>query len=155
MSDPCPLPTTEKKRTLDDKDRLVYAPFSGVGGLTYDKDAVYIELGGSHSFRPEENEVKPKWRPGNQYFDNIISSKKTIDSKLAESKIKNFSAGDAVGDLEKRAGADSEESGEDNKAKWKENMKLNAQMNFVKNKVTNWSILFMAERIRTCMRRKF
>jgi hypothetical protein len=99
--------------------------------------------------------VKPKWRPGNQYFGNIISSKETIDSKLAESKIKNFSAGDAVGDLEKRAGADSEESGEDNKAKWKENMKLNAQMNFVKNKVTNWSILFMAERIRTCMRRKF
>ena len=103
MSDPCPLPTTEKKRTLDDKDRLVYAPFSGVGGLTYDKDAVYIELGGSHSFRPEENEVKPKWRPGNQYFDNIISSKKTIDSKVAESKMRIFSAGDAVGDLAKRA----------------------------------------------------
>ena len=47
--------------------------------------------------------MKPKWRPGNQYFDNIISSKKTIDSKLAESKMRIFSAGDAVGDLAKRA----------------------------------------------------
>jgi hypothetical protein len=36
---------------------------------------------------------------------------------------------------------DSEESGEENQAKWKENMKLNAQMNFEKNKVTNWSNL--------------
>lgn len=99
------MPTTEKKRTLDDRDRLVYAPFSGVGGLTYDKDAVYIELGGSHSFRPEDQEIKQKWRPGNQYFDNIISSKKTIDSKLAESKMKIFSSGEAIGDLSKNENA--------------------------------------------------
>lgn len=50
MSDPCPLPDKEKKRTLDDRERLLYAPFSGVGGLVYDKDAVYIELGGGHSY---------------------------------------------------------------------------------------------------------
>lgn len=95
------MPTTEKKRTLDDRDRLVYAPFSGVGGLTYDKDAVYIELGGSHSFKAEDQEIKQKWRPGNQFFDNIICSKKTIDSKLAESKMKIFSSGEAIGDLAK------------------------------------------------------
>ncbi len=50
LVDPCPLPDSEKhRRTLDDRERLIYAPFSGVGGIVYDKDAVYIELGGSHS----------------------------------------------------------------------------------------------------------
>lgn len=49
LPDPCPLPEKLKKRSLVDKERLVYAPFSGVGGIVYDKDAVYVELGGSHS----------------------------------------------------------------------------------------------------------
>ncbi len=35
---------------------------------------------------------------------------------------------------------DSDESGE-NVAKWKENMKLNAQLNFEKNQVVNWNSL--------------
>lgn len=43
------MPEKIKKRSLVDKERLVYAPFSGVGGIVYDKDAVYVELGGSHS----------------------------------------------------------------------------------------------------------
>ena len=53
LSDPCPLPDGEKKtrRSLNDKERVVYAPMSGVGGLMYDKDAVYIDTGGSHSMR--------------------------------------------------------------------------------------------------------
>ena len=49
LSDPCPLPTTLKKRTLDDRDKLVYAPFSGVGGLTYDKVIFMIIKYSSHS----------------------------------------------------------------------------------------------------------
>ena len=49
LPDPCPLPEKLKKRTLVEKERLIYAPFSGVGGIVYDKDAVYVELGGSHS----------------------------------------------------------------------------------------------------------
>jgi hypothetical protein len=43
------LPDKLKKRSLVEKEKLVYAPFSGVGGIVYDKDAVYVELGGSHS----------------------------------------------------------------------------------------------------------
>ena len=49
LPDPCELPTRENRRTLSDRERLVYSPMSGVGGIVYDKDAVYIELGGSHS----------------------------------------------------------------------------------------------------------
>jgi ribosome biogenesis protein BMS1 len=43
--------TKQARRVLNEKERLLYAPFSGVGGIVYDKDAVYIELGGSHSHR--------------------------------------------------------------------------------------------------------
>lgn len=49
LPDPCPLPDKAKKRALNEKERLIYAPLSGVGGIVYDKDAVYIDLGGSHS----------------------------------------------------------------------------------------------------------
>lgn len=48
LPDPCPLPDHMKKRSLNAKERLTYAPLSGVGGVVYDKDAVYIDLGGSH-----------------------------------------------------------------------------------------------------------
>lgn len=43
LPDPCPLPEKQKKRSLNEKERLVYAPMCGVGGIVYDKDAVYIE----------------------------------------------------------------------------------------------------------------
>ena len=50
LADPCPTPQQEKKRrSLNAKERMIYAPMSGVGGIVYDKDAVYIDLGGSHS----------------------------------------------------------------------------------------------------------
>jgi ribosome biogenesis protein BMS1 len=46
MPDPCPLPSMLKKRGLNEKERLLYAPMSDVGGLLYDKDAVYIDVPG-------------------------------------------------------------------------------------------------------------
>ena len=46
MPDPCPLPDQEKKRqSLSKKDSLLYAPLSNVGAVSYDKDAVYIDIG--------------------------------------------------------------------------------------------------------------
>lgn len=50
LPDPCPLPE-RKKRSLLEREKTIYAPFSGVGGVVYDKDAVYVELAGSHSFK--------------------------------------------------------------------------------------------------------
>ncbi|KAG0473265.1 hypothetical protein HPP92_015122 [Vanilla planifolia] len=44
LPDPCPLPSAAKKKGLRDKEKLFYAPMSGVGDLLYDKDAVYIEI---------------------------------------------------------------------------------------------------------------
>ena len=48
------MPDREKRRSLNDKERFIYAPMSGVGGIVYDKDAVYIDLGGSHSYSKQK-----------------------------------------------------------------------------------------------------
>ena len=37
LPDPCPLPDKEKKRSLSEKERLIYAPMAGIGGVVYDK----------------------------------------------------------------------------------------------------------------------
>jgi len=62
LSDPCPLPEKSEKRrkTLNEKQKLVYAPMSGVGGLVYDKDAVYIDLKGSHSHTRKRDSDEPE-----------------------------------------------------------------------------------------------
>lgn len=59
FSDPCPLPTNRKKgrRSLNEKEQIIYAPFSGLGGVVYDRDAIYIDTGGSQAHL---NEVKLK-----------------------------------------------------------------------------------------------
>lgn len=44
LADPCPLPSAAKKKGLREKEKLFYAPMSGVGDLLYDKDAVYINI---------------------------------------------------------------------------------------------------------------
>ncbi|XP_074111082.1 ribosome biogenesis protein BMS1 homolog [Cotesia typhae] len=86
LPDPCPLPETLKKRALIEKERLVYAPFSGAGGIIYDKDAVYVELGGSHSFKEQENEL----------ISGMIDTAGTLDEKLEMSELKLFSDSKAI-----------------------------------------------------------
>ena len=50
LNDPCPSPDaeSEKRRKLSEKKRLlIHAPMSDVGGVIYDKDAVYINVPGN------------------------------------------------------------------------------------------------------------
>nr|CAD7574514.1 unnamed protein product [Timema californicum] len=86
LPDPCPLPDKLKKRTLVEKERLIYAPFSGVGGVVYDKDAVYVELGGSHSHRHMEEESRPE----RALVSSILDTGETVDTKMARSKMRLF-----------------------------------------------------------------
>ncbi|XP_058043858.1 ribosome biogenesis protein BMS1 homolog [Ahaetulla prasina] len=86
LPDPCALPEHQKKRCLNEKEKLIYAPLSGVGGLVYDKDAVYIDLGGSHSHRSREEEE----RPNHELVQSLISAHSTIDAKMASSKVSLF-----------------------------------------------------------------
>ena len=50
LADPCPLPDadSEKRRKLSEKKKLlIHAPMSDVGGVVYDKDAVWVNVPGS------------------------------------------------------------------------------------------------------------
>ncbi|KAG5325215.1 BMS1 protein, partial [Pseudoatta argentina] len=80
LPDPCPLPEHIKKRALVEKERLIYAPFSGVGGIVYDKDAVYVELGGSHSYKEDTG-----------LAGALMDTQQTLDQKLQHSELKLFS----------------------------------------------------------------
>ncbi|NXL62732.1 BMS1 protein, partial [Chordeiles acutipennis] len=86
LPDPCALPEQQKKRSLNEKEKLVYAPLSGVGGIVYDKDAVYIDLGGSHAHEKEEKVV----RPNHELVQSLISTHSAIDVKMASSKVSLF-----------------------------------------------------------------
>ena len=44
LPDPCPLPEKTKRRSLNEKERLMYAPMAGVGGVVYDKVHVCVSL---------------------------------------------------------------------------------------------------------------
>lgn len=90
LSDPCPLPGTEKKRNLLEKERLLYAPMSGVGGIVYDKDAVYIELQGSHSHKKTENTEQE------EIVQDLIDKKETFDTQIENQEFRLFSDGAVI-----------------------------------------------------------
>lgn len=90
LPDPCPLPTGEKKRNLMEKERLLYAPMSGVGGIVYDKDAVYIELQGSHSHKKEINTEQE------EIVQDLIEKKETFDTQIESQEFRLFSDGAVI-----------------------------------------------------------
>ncbi|XDV44358.1 hypothetical protein PO909_012651 [Leuciscus waleckii] len=85
LPDPCPLPEAIKKRALNVKERLLYAPLAGVGGLVYDKDAVYIDMPCGHANKQQE-EV----RPTTELVQSLIGTQATLDVKMAASKVSLF-----------------------------------------------------------------
>ncbi|XP_064544678.1 ribosome biogenesis protein BMS1 homolog [Drosophila montana] len=87
IPDPCPLPGTEKKRSLLEKERLLYAPMSGVGGIVYDKDAVYIELQGSHSHKQKTAEATEQ----EALVNKLIDKKTTMDEQIEQQEFRLFS----------------------------------------------------------------
>lgn len=87
IPDPCPLPGTEKKRSLLEKERLLYAPMSGVGGIVYDKDAVYIELQGSHSHKEKTAEATEQ----EALVNKLIDKKTTMDEQIEQQEFRLFS----------------------------------------------------------------
>jgi len=54
MPDPCPLPEQQQKtQSLNKKNSVLYAPLSNVGAVTFDKDAVYIDIGRANYTKKE------------------------------------------------------------------------------------------------------
>ncbi|XP_045130667.1 ribosome biogenesis protein BMS1 homolog [Portunus trituberculatus] len=96
LPDPCPLPEHLKKRALNAKERLTYAPLSGVGGVVYDKDAVYIDLGGSHHGNKNKNIVNES-EDEDDVFQPLLDLQKTTDEKQAQSQIQLFPQSKFIG----------------------------------------------------------
>ena len=54
LPDPCPIFDKEKEsQTLNRKDTKLYAPLSNVGNVSFDKDAVYIDIGRANYTKKE------------------------------------------------------------------------------------------------------
>jgi ribosome biogenesis protein BMS1 len=83
LPDPCPLPEKERKM-INEKHKLIYAPMSDVGGIMYDKDAVYINVPGIFSKKNEEQ------GEGEQMVIGLQDSKETIEDKVNSSQMKIF-----------------------------------------------------------------
>uniref|UniRef100_A0A3P8X9H7 Bms1-type G domain-containing protein n=1 Tax=Esox lucius TaxID=8010 RepID=A0A3P8X9H7_ESOLU len=99
LPDPCALPEVQKKRALNEKERLLYAPMAGVGGVVYDKDAVYIDLPGSH-VNQEQEEV----RPTTELVQSLIGTHTTLDAKMSASRVSLFTGAAALtsGEVEEK-----------------------------------------------------
>ncbi|KAH9783364.1 Bms1-type G domain-containing protein [Citrus sinensis] len=98
LADPCPLPSAAKKKGLRDKEKLFYAPMSGLGDLLYDKDAVYININdhfvqfskvddenGKTNHKGKDQDV------GETLVKSLQNTKYSIDEKLENSFISLFS----------------------------------------------------------------
>ncbi|MFQ6624704.1 hypothetical protein Gotur_003321, partial [Gossypium turneri] len=97
LSDPCPLPSAAKKKGLRDKEKLFYAPMSGLGDLLYDKDAVYININDHFVQYSKVDEMGGTTNKGNKrdvgeaLVKSLQTIKNPIDEKLEKSKISLFS----------------------------------------------------------------
>ncbi|KAI7870125.1 hypothetical protein BDF14DRAFT_1774923 [Spinellus fusiger] len=114
LPDPCPLPDKERKR-LDEKHKLIYAPMSDVGGVMYDKDAVYINVPGHFTKKSarvtankeegedqeEEEEEELPFGQGEKMVLDLQDAPDTFADQLAYSELRIFSGSTPVraGDL--------------------------------------------------------
>ncbi|KAL4250567.1 Ribosome biogenesis protein Bms1/Tsr1 [Abortiporus biennis] len=89
LGDPCPMPDadSEKRRKLSEKKKLlVHAPMSDVGGVIYDKDAVYINVPGSFT---RGNADVPQGE-GERMVMDLQDVNATLEDRVAKSQIKLF-----------------------------------------------------------------
>ncbi|KAF9980264.1 Glycoside hydrolase 2 (Mannanase, beta-galactosidase) [Mortierella antarctica] len=138
LQDPCPLPDKVRKR-LDEKQKLIYAPMSDVGGIMYDKDAVYINVPGSFTKKSqiikggvkadgeasgdeqendeeeEEEEQDYEKGQGERMVMNLQDAPDTLASQLEESELRIFADSTPMraGDVEEDEDEDEDEYDED------------------------------------------
>lgn len=74
-------PRRRRRKRLEDKQKIIYAPMSDVGGVLMDRDAVYIDVGNKQAFNAEENEDKGE---GEKLVTGLQDVQKTMHERLAE-----------------------------------------------------------------------
>lgn len=99
LPDPCPFPDTFKNRRLDAKEKLVYAPFSSINNILFDKDAVYIDVGQSQMYQENNlndnvndnvnDDIEQDFTPAdNLYVSAMLDMKHSVKDKLKASAFK-------------------------------------------------------------------
>ncbi|KAK0187924.1 GTP binding protein [Armillaria mellea] len=92
LRDPCPMPDadSEKRRKLSEKKKLlVHAPMSDVGGVMYDKDAVYINVPGSFTRGNTYGEFLLQGE-GEQMVMDLQDASATLEDAVTQSQIRLF-----------------------------------------------------------------
>lgn len=72
-------PRRRRRKRLEDKQKIIYAPMSDVGGVLVDKDAVYIDVGDKQSFVPGEESGE-----GEKLVTGLQEVQKTMHERFAE-----------------------------------------------------------------------
>jgi ribosome biogenesis protein BMS1 len=103
LKDPCPLPTVEgeKRRRMGEKGKLIHAPMSDVGGVMYDKDAVYVNVLGSFTRRKEGEEIGEDGKrlvhqgEGERMVMDLQDATSTLHGQVANSDLRLFGSSKA------------------------------------------------------------
>lgn len=92
LADPCPLPTleSERRRKMGEKAKLIHAPMSDVGGVMYDKDAVYVNVPGSFTRGGDAPQGE-----GEKMVMDLQDAGTTFADNIAKSEIKLFGSSSA------------------------------------------------------------
>eukprot|EP00741_Cyanophora_paradoxa_P001315 tig00000478_g1271.t1 len=123
LPDPCPPPNTDpnkKRRSLNEKEKLLYAPMADLGDILYDKDAVYINIPDSAvAFTRPDGELPEGAGPGEAMVIGLQRARFGMDEKLKSSSLEIFPDAGHVASHEweeglaaARRGDDDDEEGE-------------------------------------------
>jgi len=132
MPDPCPLPDKDKKnQNLSKKESLLYAPLSNVGAVSFDKDAVYIDIGRVNYTKKENLAIADKEAdeaPSDSDSDsdddeddgapasmlkNLQDVRAGVDEKMKQSSLRIFKSSKAVNAESDGSDSDSDASDDD------------------------------------------
>ncbi|VEU36696.1 unnamed protein product [Pseudo-nitzschia multistriata] len=118
LPDPCPIPDKEQK-SLKKKDALLFAPLSNVGAVSFDKDAIYIDIGranytqkadlqGNDESGDEDEEAsEPEYDPEEPagMLKGLQGVDSAVDERMERSTLRLFKGSKAV-----EAGSDDDDS---------------------------------------------
>jgi ribosome biogenesis protein BMS1 len=99
LADPCPLPTieSEKRRKLNEKHRLVHAPFSGgaagllgAGAVSFDGDRVWVNTAGNFTKRGEEDGENVYAGEGEKMVVDLQDVDQTLAERIQQSQVRLF-----------------------------------------------------------------
>lgn len=75
-------PRRRRRKRLEDKHKIIYAPMSDVGGVLVDKDAVYIDVGDKQSFNADDPDRE--LGEGERYVTGLQDVEKTMQERFAD-----------------------------------------------------------------------